>query len=446
MDNNKINWINVITNKEFQSYLNIKLAVSISMISKLVRNKLKPLIFNRIKISSLELSLPNNNIFIRYINDRYNLNPEDNISNEANNFFKSPAIETGIDDFKSALIDIFIYARQFHLSCMDRAGYYLYSITKFFNNLSTLKLSYCYIPLAEFSDFGTMFPNLALVDLCAVHFAKLYSDTISSEEIVYPPNIRKLTISGCDVITTCLRSNEDDFLYRRNISHNIAEFILPNISMPSLKELTFFDDGELSTELAGLLKLNPNLETFTSRFFYLNDISTPNLLKKLNLEGMGYDENIYQFPNLESLKNLSIKIIGDYLYDVKQLCLFSPNLERLQLVLCDNPYYQIMFDNYLDPIISNLPSLKFLKLDINTNESDIINFSKFTQIETLSLRIHSNIISNFDFTNYNHLKKIELVSNYGRVRVNEVKEKLNGYESWIFNIKVYSIIGFKRVK
>ncbi|KXN64611.1 hypothetical protein CONCODRAFT_14219 [Conidiobolus coronatus NRRL 28638] len=417
------------------------------MISRLARDKLKPLIFSHIQISYLEFELPNRNIFIEYIKNRYSSASDNNISNGVKNSLKKHFIETGKDDFKSALIHTFGYAKQFHLNCIDRAGYHLYSITRFFNNLSTLKLSYCYIPLVEFADFGNMLPNLTRVYLCAVHFTKLRSDKISSKDITYPPNIRILSITGCDVVTTVKYSNGYDFLFKSNIDYSTVEFILPNISMPSLRELTFFDKEEISVELADFLGLNPNLEALSARFFYLNEINTPNSLKKLNLEGVGYDEDIYRFPNLESLKNLSISINGDYLYDdVKQLCLNSPNLECLELFLCSNPYNHTIFDNYLDPIISNLPNLKALKLDLDTNENQILDFSKFTQIETLSLHMHSNAIVNFNFTDYSHLKKIELFSNLGRINVTGLKEKFNSYENWTFSMRLYSIVGFKRMK
>jgi hypothetical protein len=46
----KINWLNIISNKEFQIFLNRNILRELSMLSKLVRIKLSPKIFDFIKL------------------------------------------------------------------------------------------------------------------------------------------------------------------------------------------------------------------------------------------------------------------------------------------------------------------------------------------------------------------------------------------------------------
>jgi hypothetical protein len=64
--NYKLNWLNVIINSEFQSYLNTTTIKEISLLSKVVREKLKPLVFIKLKISKSNLDYRKSSIIMEH--------------------------------------------------------------------------------------------------------------------------------------------------------------------------------------------------------------------------------------------------------------------------------------------------------------------------------------------------------------------------------------------
>jgi hypothetical protein len=66
-DNNKnINWLNIILNTKFQNTVQLRTLVEVSMVSRIAREKLKPLVFKRIRIYADNILFKSNIFFYFY--------------------------------------------------------------------------------------------------------------------------------------------------------------------------------------------------------------------------------------------------------------------------------------------------------------------------------------------------------------------------------------------
>ncbi|KXN66681.1 hypothetical protein CONCODRAFT_80418, partial [Conidiobolus coronatus NRRL 28638] len=462
--NSKVNWLNIIFLKDFVSYLSIEDLKEIGFTSKLVREKLKPSLFNNLKLSynnintKLEVS---DNIFIEYCN--IILNPG-SASNSKK--VKKLSIEAGLKDIAHVLNDIKSYTKSFHLSGVYRAGYYLFPVINIFDKLTSLKLEVCFFSLEKFSKLGDLIPSLKSIELAGVSLIKQPSDDISPKELSFPSNLSFLNISECEVIDVDLISNPYEFLFNEDFSRfEQSNFTFPEISVPSLKELVFYVNDDSDCGIIKFLELNPNLETLDINCFNSNMITRLSSLKNLELQDEIIFDGSTDNSTLESLKYLKITIDDDNTYEnIKKLCLLCPNLDYLSFYIEDIKEFHHFIERYMVPILTNLLKLKTLQLEIiksnddsnepnaedeaqeARNEDEVVDFTEFSKIDTLILEMESKAIFNFNPENYKHLNYIELTSTTSNINTFKFREKFNGYKSWGFKFGERIIRGYKLTK
>ncbi|KXN66824.1 hypothetical protein CONCODRAFT_73424 [Conidiobolus coronatus NRRL 28638] len=250
--NCEINWLNVISNREFKTFLDLNLVKEISMISKLMREKLKPKLFKNlilnldiVKFESNIITMANDKQFI-YGKCDYNTLREEN----------EGSVEDSLNDFIISLNDIKKFAKSFYFDYSIKAGYYLYPLIGNFNNLTELKIKLSHIPFKAFADIGKTLPNLNRLELECVDLIKSAIEVISEKDIVFPPNLSYLKIFSIYVIISTLLSDPYEYLFNTKVYPISYEyFTLSKISIPSLKRLDFIPKDKENRGLEEFLEL-----------------------------------------------------------------------------------------------------------------------------------------------------------------------------------------------
>jgi hypothetical protein len=444
MDNNlKINYLNLVTNIEFQSYLDLELLKEISMVSKLMREKLKPILFKNLRLCLESIKFESNVISIAYEN-QYNFQEYDySALREENN----GSIKESLNEYIIALSDIKKFTKSFYFEYNSNAGYYLYPLIKIFDNLTELNIRLCHFPFDKFINIGKTLPNLCRLELESVELVKSTSDIISESNIIFPPNLSYLRLFLIYITTSTLLSDPYEHLFNTNAYPTSYECLtLPKISIPTLKRIDFQPKGQQSHGLEEFLDINPNVESLYTRDYYLNISSNLNSLKSLDNDDLlilNYTDYTFNLSSINSLKFSTTNF--NYSENIKRLCQLCPNLVNLNIrFFGKTPDFQAIIDNYLLPILSKLKHLKALALiDIHIDmNGQILDFTKFSKIEKLKIQLMWGSAFNIKFDNCKSLKQFELIS-YDDNFVDDFKKKANQYNNWVFKFSECSIKGYK---
>jgi hypothetical protein len=405
MDNSKnINWLNIILNAKFQNEVQFKTLVEVSMVSKIAREKLKPLVFKRIGIYCSKPKFISNVFFIaieqQFKSDKFHSTV---FAVEKNKSVKSAefdyhtlkenhrdCIQDSFNEYKAALNYIGSYSRQFRLSYAKNSGYYLYHLINGFNNLTRFSIFDCNIPFAAFADIGKALPNLTSLELYIVNLVKLPTETIKSSDLSFPLKLRTLSIRNSQVATTDLLLDPYEYLFnRKSNNYTYEQFILPKHPLPLLKRLGYdrtknFQNSETNGELEEFININPKLESLGVQRYNLKIDSILNLPERLCVDDSICFNNISNISNLDSIHtlNFTLRNFGNT-ENFSKLCQLCPNLVELNLFISDifsNP--QALVDGFLTPALPNLSKLKTLYIigHHNNRIPVILDFTNFIQI------------------------------------------------------------------
>jgi hypothetical protein len=440
-DNTKINWLNIIFNSEFQAFLDKNTLINLSVLSKLAREKIKPLIFKSIQLSTKKFKNEfKDNIFIEYFNCLADPDLYDNIPMEVENW----SVESGLDDFALGLNSIKDIAKRFYFTDLNRAGYYMFSMINNMNNLTILKLKYSTIPYSSLAKLGETLPNLKDIKLISLILAKLPTENIWLEHFVFPHSLSILEVYDCRIITTTLLSDPHEFLFNEFTRAPRNGLTLPNISVPSLKKLAFFPYTSQEADIKEFLEINPNLESLTTERFDSNLVNRLTSLKTLEIITLSNFDNIDNIPVLEFLKKLKIYNVSPNSYEnITKLCLICPNLEYLQFNMSFNEHFQPLIDNFLFLILTKLSQLKTLHLYLITNDEESLNIEKFSNIESIVIETKDITILNLSFEGCRNLKSVKFKAYTGKINSQDFKDKFNNYKNWTFKFNEDTIIGHK---
>jgi hypothetical protein len=108
-----------------------------------------------------------------------------------------------------------------------------------------------------------------------------------------------------------------------------------------------------------------------------------------------------------------------------------------------NKRIQSSIDNFLVPVLSKLNQIKTLELLLTTDENEILDIKKFSNIESLIIETESSTIFNLNFYRCKNLKKVEFVSYTLDVNTQDFKNKFRSYENWVFKFSENTITGYK---
>lgn len=441
----RINWLNVIISCDFFEYLDLELLKEVSLISKLVREKIKPHLFRSLELSTNIFALNfKGNIFVEHIN-RY-IYPEYYRSNtrEQYSYLKCLSVENSIKDFSYLLNNVKKFAKSLKFEEAKKVEYYLFPIINIFDNLVFLKMNCCSIPLDGFNKIGKSLLNLRDLEIANVIFYKLPSDNIKPTQIIFSHMLRYLNIHYCMVASSNLISDPYEFFSNQNPQETYSSFNLPKIFMRSLKNLSYYYYGDSDREFKSFLEINNHLETLKIESFNMGHIVELRSLKCLDIYNIEYINTKEKALALRYLEKLSINNVYPKNYEnIRILCSLCPNLEDLRFCIRDGLHFQNSIDSFLTPLMSNLPLLKSLNLIFGTSKDDKLNFTKISNIESLIIDTDNSTILNLNFEGCAKLKKVKFISYLGEVNTQEFRDRFNSYKNWKFRFSSDTIKGYK---
>lgn len=337
--------------------------------------------------------------------------------------------------------------KRFSMYDIDENGYYIFSIVSLFSNLIDLRLEYCFIPYRGFAKLGESLSSLKNIKLTKIVFIKLSNDIISINDFVFPPELTSLVIDNCEeIIRDDISYPAGQYMHEYSGEETVGSFSLPNISIPSLKNIYADSMWVENCGLKNFLLLNPNLESVYIDFLYLNMIENLKSLKSLEIRNLYTFDDYSQLHIFKSIKKIRINYISTENYETAtKLFLCCPNLEYLQFTIPHHINLTAVNGNIIESIIRNLHQLKTLHLDIGANANNNFDITKLSNIETLILETQGSIILNLDFANCTNLKRVVFDSNDVKIRTKEFIDKFLGYKNWNFRFDLLTITGFKNI-
>jgi hypothetical protein len=444
--NSKINWLNIVFDKDFQNYLDLSTLINISRLSKIVRDKLNPRLFNSIGTKV-------NRRYIKDVAREYYdivslslLNSV--ICSDTNELKKSLRVEKVLNGICHDLHHVKSFVSKLYLDGMNYIGYHLFHIFKLFNNLKILKLNDCTIPYSTLVKIGVLFPNLISIELTSVLLIKLPTDIADSEDFIIPPHLSYLNIFKVKVANVNLLSELHELLFDEDQDEYLYRLTLPKVSIPSLKKLDFIDDYEDDCDLEEFLDVNPNLESLKIESLYLDRAYNFNSLKSLDIFRIECYDNEPKFTIQESIKELIVFIEDNtYFENFAKLCKLCPNIEMLKLLIMCGDSIQQSFDKFLKPILFNSPKVKTLHLEVYADENEVIDINNFSHIENITFEVDLPYLLNYKFDKCKSLKKIQFHSEWFEVNnedfIKDFKEIRNRHKNWAFKLCKHKVKGQK---
>ncbi|KXN66823.1 hypothetical protein CONCODRAFT_11265 [Conidiobolus coronatus NRRL 28638] len=439
-----INWLNIIFSDDLLAYLKLESIKEISLISKLVRGKLKPRLFKHLELSANNYDFKfKNNIFIEYIKDYLNCVPNNRAHSSAKLVQKDSLLEAGIGEFTYSLLNIKRFVKNFRLSDTNKAGYYLFHLSCIFINLTNLNITSCIIPYNGFCKLGESLLNLKCIKLIQVKFAKVLVDYLNRDDYKFSPCLDILEVYQCSAINLQTLSDPSELIFIENARLMYTYFDLPMVSVPSLKRLTFFGNGLSDNGYKYFLDANPSLESLKVEFL---DLSAVKNLKSLSILEIGTVTKIDTMIHAAALEYVKVLKIGSlcsiYYQNIEKLCLLCCNLEYLHFSI-GYEGFQHAINSYLERIVCKLDKLKTLHLSISHIEGENLDVSIFTNVESIIIEAESSILINLIFENCENLKEVKFISINSEINKQQFKDKFSSYNNWNWSFSDNIIKGHK---
>ncbi|KXN69449.1 hypothetical protein CONCODRAFT_8136 [Conidiobolus coronatus NRRL 28638] len=440
----KIDWLNIIFNKDFKSYLDLDTLKELSLVSKLVRFKLVPRLFHSLKLKAFTKYLDGNLQAYYNISGLYELTRS--ISSDEEDFCNGLYTTKLLNYIQTELSNIKDFVSVFKLECSDRSGYFLFPIFQTFNNLKTLILYNCGIPYSGVVNLGVLFPKLESLKLNDVLLVKLDKDCANSEDFIFPINLTYLYLSNVKVTKKDDSFNPYEMLLDDVYSASTYRFKLPKISIPTLIRLEIKDPHKYSNDIEQFLTINPNLESLNLKFFYFEKDYNFKSLK--NLETM-YLDNFNDGINLstnETIKQFTAICSPTQYEKIKKLIKSMPNIEKLHFrILSSSTNFQQLFSNFLTLELSNLSKVKFLHLQIRVSSNDTVNINNFHHIKSIVFEFYGTGILNIKFEDCINLKLVEFKSKSfeDAEYMREHRKLCDSVKNWRFKYSKESIKGYR---
>jgi hypothetical protein len=437
---NTVNLLKLVELKSFQENFKLEELQDLSKLSKSFRLKLKPAIFKSIRLVNQT----------EYIDDTFveifNSKSFDELNTIAymngDEAQKDSGIQNSLININSELKTIKDYAINLHLYEVMRSGHYLCPILANFTNLSTLKIRCSTIPYSIFQKLGVHFPMLNILELYNVVLSISPTDSTNSKEIIFPLNLINFRIASVEMTDMSILSDPYKMVLNDFNPYARSNFTLPNIFLPSLKELKFLRCSAWNNGLVEFLEKNPELEQLSIDSFNPSMSKHFKSLKSLSLEQVGMYENLHNLIASSSIKTLKISIEDEYHYEkFEKICLMCPSIEFLHFSVFNIDTYQEAFNIYLMPILRKLPNLKTLELPIYTEDPIRVDVNNFYQINKI-------IIITDDITNLRvyfdgnpNLQEIEFRSTRYDICEEEIWDKYR-HCGWKFEFYGKKAIGY----
>jgi hypothetical protein len=329
---NKVNkvvvqWELVFLFQEIKEKLSLYDLIEVSMLTKLLRDKFKPLIFTRIEINHEKLS------------DRYNYfvekdgKPPAINSSAIDKFLNTSKVSNSEIEFKATKIDPFInsietefnsyhqYSKEIKLINLGKPCFYIFPLISLFINLTKLKLVECTTSIKDFNKCISELKNIRVLELVKSEFIEIAEKDSVIKNISLPANIKELSWFDNILTSPFNQSLAFEFLSKR-ISISSVKFDPPAINYPELKKLKPPFNVKHPLFLIPFLRINSQLTSISLPYDNINISLIKYLSTNPKITELCLDfQNIRRYrpmnfsPSLPFIKNLYLLNFNANHYD-----------------------------------------------------------------------------------------------------------------------------------
>lgn len=416
----KINWHYILKIPEFNSYLTPNHLIPLSLTCKQFRSCLKLKVFSNF----------NFNAFIstgEYKSLEFTEKDDGRIVDI--HFLYNPFVTLTEDYIKSRLqfkLDLEYFPCQPEklvlFNCINYT-YLLYEFPEVFSKVTCLIIKDSILSVPLLNHLLTNFKSLKYLELSFNKFISTSSSINSKLEINWPASLIFVNIEGNNIGYVHNTNNHIRLFHFGEPDLPMDKFKLYPNHLPNLESFCF--EASLNETIVGrlldFLEFNPQIKRLSihndNHIFQIWTI-IQHFKNLSHLDYSSYFPRAIDYttaPVLISVKTLELSICGG-LYRTNGLSIQYPNLTRLVIDVKSHEYHQI------SQFISNIPTLKYLKLILNYN----FVFSRDLELPKLNYleRVEFFTIDNFDL--------IEMkfkVDNCPKLRLIEYT-KTQKYEAW----------------
>jgi hypothetical protein len=379
----EIKWdIIFINNNEFNYYLKKSDYIELCKLSKLVRLKLRPRLFESVIIGK---------------NIEKVLNEEYEDSEKSHSYPVNKALDLSFTEYIK-LFNICIekfcpYIKYIKLGKHSN-HYQLLEISKTFSQLSKLSISNTKIGLISFQKALGGLKFLESFSIHGVSFLHYNGDPESVKSIILPNTLKYLDWQSCNVLHTVVEEDPQSAsfdYFGTESAHSMIQFQPDYFSRLKLYSSYLLDEYPFNIDI---LRLNPQLRYLKLWIGEFNETnaSVINLIHNVKNLELYVDRLIFNLkminfslPNLTYLRFYRAELRVWPL--IEKLALSSPNLSELRIEI------GIYTDPNIIELANNLPNLKKLAIqsyfDINPNFEEFRPGPKFEYLELhAQLNVH----------------------------------------------------------
>jgi hypothetical protein len=394
IDNNIFDWPKVLSFEELTQFIDRKYLVELSLTNHILRDKLSPLIFRSISLSSYSivdhLTSPNGNNSYSQALEEY---IEYNSGVFEYNYDKPKSKDLEHDSMAKILGDSLLrikkHVKSFKLDQLFSSCCFAFPLVYDFINLEKLEIYCSSIYYNDLINLGDKFEKLKDLILIATLMFN-YSKKTEVSMFNLPKTLESIEMLQCKKY----RSSSTDSIIDNDshISNNTAsriEMLFP-IHIPSLKRLRICNFKYFEDYLKTYLKLNPQLEALEiiSDFAAQDQVDyianeCPNLTE-LYISHSLRDYEELSIPTFHYIKKLKFGDFGlNNFVILQKLCENCPELDHLVLNINEDAYSKEL-DKFLKTSAPRLQKLNTLEVNILSHfEWPSMNFRELKNIQNL---------------------------------------------------------------
>jgi hypothetical protein len=465
---NEVNWNNIFILSEFLAYFNYYDLKDFSLLTRIVRNRLKHKLFSKTSISGKHMF---NKLNLNTIRDIEGANVLDYIDYWYNSYRYTKLkdkwevqLSNNIGLFalrqllKDELKGIIKFITSFSISEYSFSFYFLSPIVFDLTNLTLLNLCNCSFPLLMMLRIGEHLNSLRILKLDSVYVFGLVKQELTPEDAYFPQNLEELSIQTCKVYNMGSVPNTFSLVQHRWSHINDDLVNLRGLKIPNLKKLNL-DFVHANQFVLKLLKLNPQVEELKISSYDMtqdvsNLISISSNLKNIIIysnESFPYiseDLNLI-IPKFTYIKNLNMKFGESYYESLigHNQCIikYFPNLTHLMLNVDSLEDFRLnnflkanlLFNNTIDKLTLGPNNYDYYEENEHFEYSEfILDFSSLINIKCLILDTDGIPLYSIKFNNIpDKLKIIRVRFNPKSDHIKYIEGNPNIFRKWKVNLK-----------
>lgn len=448
-----IDWINVIILNEFNRYLNNDSLVELSLVSKILRKKLSPKLFNSVKFTDSDFSSDisyfglrpdcRQNKFSNEILQKFNSSESFlNYSNKRE--YKDLVVDPYLESYKGKFEPYSKYVKALTLYALKEPLYYLVDLVRLATNLNSLYIDTGFMLLKEFQTVLDGLKNLKSLKINNVTFVAFKTGKLCIEDISPPKSLKSLILHDTKLITRRYKKGAYQLLFEK-FCIDPEPLIIALDHLPGLEYLEYKTEFYTGNFIGKFLRINPQIKklgvSLTTLILDLTDKDYFSANRTISLISSNDSLALSNNALYTKLKNITA-----FEYSTSQ-SIQPDTFSRIFSSLENLRYLTINLDQYnsninaLETVICNLRLLKVIWLKTNSSALEICSHTSQNHYpKVINYRIY-NLVGKLMLNSPENLVIAVAIDELNQSHKEHAKRLTEIYEGWS-TFELSNIIAF----